>query len=45
MGRISVEYMSAVELLGQPPGYDPKEDGEQGKSMLEKVEREREAAS
>jgi hypothetical protein len=32
-------------VTGANPGYDPKEDGEQGKSMLEKVEREREAAS
>jgi hypothetical protein len=45
MARISTGYMSAAELLGQNLGYDPKEDGEQGKSMLEKVECEREAAS
>ena len=45
MGRISTGYMSAAELLGQNPGYDPKGNGEPGGSMLEKVEREREAAS
>jgi hypothetical protein len=45
MGRITAEYMRAAELLGQNLAYDPKEDGEQGKSMLERVEREREAAS
>jgi hypothetical protein len=35
----------STDLGVQNLGYDPKEDGEQGKSMLEKVEREREAAS
>lgn len=35
----------ATDLGVQNLGYDPKEDGEQCKSMLEKVEREREAAS
>jgi hypothetical protein len=35
----------ATDLGVQNLGYDPKGDGEQGKSMLEKVEREREAAS